>query len=93
MDPFREATYEQIARVLVQIDRLQPIDKPGTGIPAIGFLERWIDDALDPKDDGDRDQSTEWVIQMWEKAQPREDDLNGSRIRRHQRPDTMGTSP
>jgi hypothetical protein len=52
VDPFREATYEQLKRVLVQIDRLQPIEKPGTGIPAIGFLERWVADALDPKEDG-----------------------------------------
>lgn len=89
MDPFREATYEQLARVLVQIDRLQPVELPGTGIPAIGFLERWVTDTMD-KDDGDPDDPTERVIRMWENAQPREDDLNGGRIRGNQRPGKVG---
>jgi hypothetical protein len=75
MEPFREATYEQIERVLIQIDRLQPVEKPGTGIPSLGFLERWIDDSLVP--DQEMDDSTEKVIRMWENARPREDDLNG----------------
>jgi hypothetical protein len=73
MDPFREASYEQLERVLTQIDRLQPIGKPGTGIPALGFLERWIEDTLIPDQDGGAEQTTEWTIQMWERAQPRED--------------------
>jgi len=73
LDPFKEATYGQLRRVLTQIDRLQPIEKPGTGIPALGFLERWFDDALIPSEDGDPDQSTESVIRMWENAEPRKD--------------------
>lgn len=73
MDSFSEATYSQLQRVLFQIDRLQPVELPGTGIPALGFLERWMDDALIDAEDGDPSQSTETVIRMWEHARPRED--------------------
>lgn len=73
MDPFREASYEQLNRIVKQIDRLQPVEKPGTGIPSIGFLERWVNDALVPED-GDNNGTTEWVLRMWENAQPRKDD-------------------
>lgn len=74
MDPFHEASYDQIKRILAQIDRLQPIGKPGTGIPAIGFLERWIENTLGPDDESANPlpSTTEWTIQMWEKATPRE---------------------
>jgi hypothetical protein len=69
MDPFRDATYEQLERVLNVIERTPPREKPGTGIPAIGFLERWIEDKLIP-DDSSQPMSTESTIRMWEKAEP-----------------------
>lgn len=70
MDSFKNASYDQLERVLNIIDKLQPIEKPGTGIPAISFLERWIENCLGP-DDQAAPMSTESTIIMWEKAEPR----------------------
>jgi hypothetical protein len=78
MNPFREATYEQLQRVVNIIDKYKPVEMPGTQIPAIGFLERWVDDM--PNEDDIAGQmgnygkirSTEETIQMWERARPRE---------------------
>jgi hypothetical protein len=67
MELFTEATYEQLERVLKVIDRTPPKEKAGTGIPSIGFLERWIEDAL-TKDDYETLQGTESTIRMWENA-------------------------
>jgi hypothetical protein len=72
MDPFREASYEQIARVINIIDYLKPIEDPGTGIPSIGFLERWVADEPS-EDDLAAGGATEWTIRMWENAKPRKE--------------------
>lgn len=73
MDPFAEATYEQLDRVVKVIDKYKPAELPGTHIPSIGFLERWVDDkpTQDDLDSGPR--STESTISMWEHARLRED--------------------
>jgi hypothetical protein len=68
MDLFTDATYEQLERVLKVIDRTPPRERAGTGIPSIGFLERWIENALIP-DDQSAPCGTERTIIMWENAQ------------------------
>jgi hypothetical protein len=76
MNPFREATYEQLERIVKIIDKYKPEKTPGKLIPAIGFLERWVDDKPN-QDDMDitrngKIRSTEDTISMWETAKERE---------------------
>jgi hypothetical protein len=71
MEPFREATYEQLERVLNIIDRTKPRENSRTNIPSIGFLERWVDDKLTADDGGQM--PLESTLRMWENAEIEED--------------------
>jgi hypothetical protein len=73
VDPFAEATYEQLDRVVKVIDKYKPVELPGTHIPAIGFLERWVDDKPTQDDIDAGPRSTEQTIWMWEHAALREE--------------------
>lgn len=72
MEPFREATYEQLERILKVIDRTKPIQRPRTHIPSIGFLEHWVEDKLTPDDGGAM--KLESALRMWENADITEED-------------------
>lgn len=67
MDLFKEATYDQLQRVLKVIDRTKPVSHSRPGIPSLDFLEHWIADTLKPRDHA-FDLSTELTIKMWEEA-------------------------
>jgi hypothetical protein len=68
MEPFKEATYEQLQRVINVIDRTKPREQSRTGIPSIGYLEGWVNNEPDHND-----LTLEQSLAMWENAEVEEE--------------------